>query len=103
VVEHSINGMVEDFTTGLVVESSTIPLMECSTTGVVETTAVQSVFFVFLVFFFFSFVGRPAVDLTIAAVMEHSIRGMVVDFTTGLVVKCNVVIIDHIKTTTLDK
>ena len=43
--------MVVDLTTGLVVESSTSPV-ECSTTGVVETTAGETVFFVF----FFSIV-----------------------------------------------
>jgi len=41
--------MVVDFTTGLVVESSTSPV-ECSTTGVVETTAGETVFFFSIVF-----------------------------------------------------
>ena len=77
---HQWNG--GDYTTGLVVESSTSPV-ECFTTVVVETTAGESVLFVFI--FFFS-IARPAVDLTTAAVMEHSINGMVVNFTTGLVV-----------------
>jgi len=89
VVEHSISGMVVKFTTGLVVESSTSP-KECFTTVVVETAAGESVSFVF--FFFFFSIARPAVDFTTAAVMEHSISGMVVDFTTGLVVESYVVL-----------